>query len=125
MKTIPVTVLEEGRLTLPAEVRQVLDVQDGGQVMMTIEDGSVRVTTPARTLERVRAPARPHMPKDRLASDELIAERRAEAEAHLLPAIDRDRDRVDAAMERIRARRGTLGRITAEEVLSARDEGRK
>lgn len=47
------------------------------------------------------------------------------AVAHLVPAHEHDRDRIAAAMHRIRARRKCLGRITADEILSARDEGRK
>ena len=50
-----------------------------GHVVLTIEDGEVRLSSMARALERVRALARPYAPKNKLASEELIAERRDEA----------------------------------------------
>jgi hypothetical protein len=48
-------------------------------VVLTLEDGTVRLSSMRQELERVRELARPYAPKDRLASDELIAERRAAA----------------------------------------------
>jgi hypothetical protein len=47
--------------------------------MLTIDDDAVRLRTRAQTLEHIRGLARPYKPKDRLASEELILERRAEA----------------------------------------------
>ncbi len=56
-----------------------LGLQRPGHVVLTLEDGTVRLSTMRQELERVRELARPYAPKDRLASDELIAERRAAA----------------------------------------------
>jgi AbrB family looped-hinge helix DNA binding protein len=79
MKSVTVNVSPTGRLHLPAEVRRALGLKGPGQVVITIDDGEVRLSTMAQALERARALARPYAPKDRLASEELIAERRAEA----------------------------------------------
>ncbi len=79
MKSVAVKVSEVGRLTLPAEVRRALGLKGAGHVIVTFEDGEVRLVTMRQELERIRALARPYAPKDRLASDELIAERRAAA----------------------------------------------
>jgi AbrB family looped-hinge helix DNA binding protein len=79
MKPVTINVSPTGRLYLPAEVRRALGLKGPGQVVITIDDGEVRLSTMAQALERARALARPYAPKDRLASEELIAERRAEA----------------------------------------------
>ena len=79
MKSVTVKVSPTGRLHLPAEVRRALGLSGAGQVVITVVDGDVRLSTAAQALERARALARPYAPKDRLALEELIAERRAEA----------------------------------------------
>ena len=79
MRSIAVKVSEAGRLNLPAEVRRALGLPRGGHVVLTLENGEVRLSSMAQALERVRALARPYAPKGRLASEELIAERREEA----------------------------------------------
>lgn len=74
-----VKVSGSGRMNLPAEVRRALGLKGPGHVILTMDDGTLTMRTMAQALERVRALARPYAPKDRLASDELIAERREEA----------------------------------------------
>jgi bifunctional DNA-binding transcriptional regulator/antitoxin component of YhaV-PrlF toxin-antitoxin module len=71
MKPIAVKVSASGRMNLPSEVRKVLGLKGPGHV-----NGKLTVKTMAQALEQVRALARPYAPKDRLASDELISERR-------------------------------------------------
>ena len=80
MKSVTVNVSPTGRLHLPAGVRRALGLTRPGQVVITVDDGEVRLSSAAQALERARALARPYAPKGgRLASEELIAERRAEA----------------------------------------------
>ncbi len=55
----------------------------------------------------------------------IVIAQHGRAVARLVPAHEHDRERIAAAMHRIRARRKSLGRITPDEILSARDEGRK
>ena len=80
MKPVAVKVSASGRLHLPSEVRKALGLKGPGHVVITVADGQATLTTMAENLARIRALARPYAPpKDRLASEELIAERRAEA----------------------------------------------
>ncbi len=79
MKPVAVKVSDAGRLTLPIEVRRALGLKGAGHVVLRLEDGEVRLSTMRQELEHIRALARPYAPKDRLASEELIAERRAAA----------------------------------------------
>ena len=79
MKPIAVKVSASGRLSLPSELRNALGLKGPGHVILTMDDGTLTVRTMAQALERVRALARPYAPKDRLASEELISERRLES----------------------------------------------
>jgi hypothetical protein len=62
---------------LPAAVRRALGLVGPSQVVLTIDEDAVRLRTRAQTLEHIRRLARPYQPKGRLASEELIRERRA------------------------------------------------
>jgi AbrB family looped-hinge helix DNA binding protein len=79
VKSVAVKVSASGRINLPSEVRKALGLRGPGHVVITMEDDQVRLRTMAQALEHVRALARPYAPKGHLASEELIAERRAEA----------------------------------------------
>lgn len=78
MKPVAVEVSESGRMNLPSEVREALGLRGPGHVVIAMDRGTLTLRTMAQALEEVRALARPYAPKDRLASEELIAERRAE-----------------------------------------------
>ena len=68
----------QGRLVIPVELRQELDIQAGQEFVARVEDGRL-------VLERREAVLDPlqtlfaHIPKDVSLANELIAERRAEA----------------------------------------------
>jgi bifunctional DNA-binding transcriptional regulator/antitoxin component of YhaV-PrlF toxin-antitoxin module len=85
MKSVAVKISASGRLHLPAEVRKALGLKGPGHVVITVADGQATLTTMTENLARIRALARPYAPKDGLASDELIAERRAEARREAAP----------------------------------------
>ena len=55
----------------------------------------------------------------------LIITRHGRAIARLVPETDRRQEEVDRAIASIRALRERNKRVTVEELLSARDEGRK
>jgi AbrB family looped-hinge helix DNA binding protein len=78
MKPIAVKVSASGRMNLPSEVRKALGLEGPGHVIIAMDDGRLTLTTMAQALKQVRALARPYAPKDQLASEELIAERREE-----------------------------------------------
>jgi AbrB family looped-hinge helix DNA binding protein len=82
-KPIPVfhiTVSDRGRLVLPAEIREKLKIRDGDPVALTLEDdGLVTLQTREVALQRFTGMFKHLAKPGRLASDELIAERRREA----------------------------------------------
>jgi prevent-host-death family protein len=55
----------------------------------------------------------------------LIITRHGRPIARIVPETDRRQEEIDKALAGIRELRGRTGRITAGELLSARDEGRK
>lgn len=72
-----------GRLQIPAEVRKLLGLSDGDIVTMEVVDGKLHVRPYRDVIAEVQARFRAHLPPGTSASDvidELIAERRAEAE---------------------------------------------
>lgn len=77
---IPVRVLEGGRIVIPSRFRRELGIAPGDTLSMELDDGELRLETRSRSLARARELARPFLPADRSLADELIAERRAEAD---------------------------------------------
>jgi antitoxin PrlF len=72
---------EGGRLVIPAEYRKELGVEPGDELVLVLEDKSIRVLTPQEGIRRAQAIIRSYIPDDgSLLSDELIAERRRESE---------------------------------------------
>lgn len=57
--------------------------------------------------------------------DTLIITRHGRHIAQLIPVAGAERERVDRAIARIYALRRRTGRVTADELIAARDEGRK
>ena len=64
---------------MPAGFRRALGVACGEELLMSLDDGFVRLQTIDAALERVRAIARSKRRSDASVVDEFIAERRAEA----------------------------------------------
>lgn len=70
-----------GRLQVPVDLRRELGIADGDTVVMEVKDGSLVITPYRQVIARVQEMLRPYRPTDgTLVSEELIAERRAEAE---------------------------------------------
>jgi antitoxin PrlF len=68
-----------GRIQLPVELRRALSLNDGDTVLLEIVDGEIRVRPLRDVVARIQAQLRDYVPADIRLSDELIAERRAEA----------------------------------------------
>jgi AbrB family looped-hinge helix DNA binding protein len=71
---------KQGRVVIPVEVRDALDLKPGSMLTFSVSDGEAVMSTPlaaARKLQAIFANA-PRTP-GAYVSDELIAERRAEA----------------------------------------------
>jgi AbrB family looped-hinge helix DNA binding protein len=71
---------EGGRVVVPAEIRKALGLKEGDLVLWELKDGEARLTTRRERLRRAQALVREYVPAGVSLSDELIAERRAEAE---------------------------------------------
>jgi AbrB family looped-hinge helix DNA binding protein len=71
---------EGGRVVVPAEIRKALGLEEGGVVLWELKEGEARLTTRRERLRRAQAQVREYVPAGVSLSDELIAERRAEAE---------------------------------------------
>ena len=81
MATERVKINDQGRIVIPASMRQELGLKGGDTLVLSVSDGRLVAVTPRQLLgeaQRVLAPFRPK-PGEPLWSDELIAERRREA----------------------------------------------
>ncbi len=76
MKTI---IREGGRLVIPAAYRKALGIKPGDEVLLTLEDGEIRVVSTRQAIARAQTLLRHYIPKGRSLSEELIKERREEA----------------------------------------------
>lgn len=73
--------LSNGRTVIPAALREQLGIKDGDQLIWEIRDGELVVSTRVAQLRRAQALFRKYVPADAPSlADELIAERRAEAQ---------------------------------------------
>ena len=80
MPDISTQITSGGRIVIPAELRRAMGLKDGDEVLVRLEEGELRISTRRERLKRARAMVRSRLDADRSLADELIAERRAEAE---------------------------------------------
>ena len=70
----------DGRVLLPESVRQRLGVKEGDALFVRVEGGEVHLLTPRAAMARAQKILREFIPDDVCLSEELIRERRREAE---------------------------------------------
>ncbi len=87
-----------GRIVIPAAIREELGFAPGDTLVMEVEDGVLRVESFDARLKRIQDELLQLVGPERMLSDELIAERRAEA---LREQEESDRER-EAIMEQNR-----------------------
>src|SRR5215211_4041875 len=68
-----------GRVVIPAEFRQALGMGPGDTVLMRVVEGEIRIYTFDHLTRRVQEWGAGLAPPERVLSEELIADRRAEA----------------------------------------------
>ena len=68
-----------GRIVIPAEFRRALGLKDGDEVLLSLEDGVIRISTRKEQLRRAQALVMSHVSAQRSLAAELISERRHEA----------------------------------------------
>lgn len=69
----------DGRLLVPAPYRRLLGLEGGGQVLLLLEDGELRIVGRDAAVRRAQELVARYVPRGTRLSDELIAGRRAEA----------------------------------------------
>lgn len=80
MEAQRVKIVDGGKLVIPAVMRRELGLSTGDTVLVDVEDGELRVRSVSRALERARAILRKYVPEGVSIADELITDRRREAE---------------------------------------------
>jgi len=70
---------ENGRVVIPASFRKALGINAGDEVILSVEDDELRITTLKRRIERAQRHARKYIKPGVSLVDELIAERREAA----------------------------------------------
>ena len=72
---------KSGRILIPASVRRQLGLSAGSQVLVKVEEsGTLQVTSRAQALAKVREEIHKYIPAGQDLAEELIRDRRAEAE---------------------------------------------
>ncbi|MFL5285880.1 MAG: AbrB/MazE/SpoVT family DNA-binding domain-containing protein [Rhodopila sp.] len=75
-----VVMASNGRLVIPANVRSELGMQNGGNFIIHVEDGQVRLEPIHAAVARAQAIVRRYVPEGVSLVDELAEDRRREAE---------------------------------------------
>ena len=73
-------VVSGGRVQLPAAMRSAAGLSDGDTIVLELVDGEIHLRSQKAMLARVRARLRPFVEEGVSIVDELIADRRVEAE---------------------------------------------
>jgi len=79
MNEIKTKMGDGGRLVIPAGYRKSLGLKPGDEVVLSLEEGEIRIVTPHQAIQKAQALVRRYVPKGRSLSEELIRERREEA----------------------------------------------
>jgi AbrB family looped-hinge helix DNA binding protein len=69
-----------GRIVIPANIRNQIGMQQGGSFIAHVENGEVRLEPIAHAIARVQALLDDYVPSGISLADELLAERRTAAE---------------------------------------------
>jgi AbrB family looped-hinge helix DNA binding protein len=80
MQIVTTKVTQGGRIVIPAEMRKQLGIEIGEDLNLQLENDSLRVTTRQAALRRIQQKLRELAPEGLSLVDELIADRRREAE---------------------------------------------
>lgn len=74
---------ENGRIVIPAEIRQQMGLNPGDTLYLSLQGDTLRLMTHRARIRRIQESLQNLIPPDRLLSDELIAERREEAKREM------------------------------------------
>ena len=79
MRSQAVKIVDGGKLIIPAQFRRELGMGVGDTVVVELAEGELHVRSLAAAVRRAQSIVRAFVPKGANLSDELIADRRAEA----------------------------------------------
>lgn len=79
MNQQPAKISAGGRIVLPAQMRASLGIHEGDELLISVVNGEIHITTKALALQNALAIARKHLADSPDLCDALIADRRAEA----------------------------------------------
>ena len=71
---------KEGLIVIPEEYLQAMGLQTGDEVILRLENGEIRISTPQQAIKHAQELLHRYLPEGRFLSDELIAGRRMESE---------------------------------------------
>jgi AbrB family looped-hinge helix DNA binding protein len=77
--TAKIRLSPNGRVVIPAAIREEMGLQPGESLLMDVEDGVLRIESYRARIRRIQQSLARLIPPGRCLSDELIAERREEA----------------------------------------------
>jgi AbrB family looped-hinge helix DNA binding protein len=80
METLSVKIEKSGRILIPAAVRRQLGLKEGTEMILRVDETGIQMGTREQALARIHERLRRYIPEGRILSEELIQERRAEAE---------------------------------------------
>ena len=86
-----------GRIVIPAAIREQLGLKPGDSLLMDVEDGALRIESYPTRIARIQRELAQYIPSGVSLADELIADRREEAR--------REQEEVDRELELDRLRR--------------------
>jgi AbrB family looped-hinge helix DNA binding protein len=81
--TMKVKLGQGGNIVLPAPIRDALKLKEGDTLWLSLEEGEIRMADSHAITKRIQAMVRKFVPEGVSLVDELIAERRREAEREL------------------------------------------
>ena len=79
MGSIKTKISNGGRLVIPMAYRKELGINPGDDVVLTIEEGEIRLVTARQAIKHAQRMIRRYVPEGQSLSHELIQERREEA----------------------------------------------
>jgi AbrB family looped-hinge helix DNA binding protein len=69
-----------GRIVIPAPYRQMIGIEVGDEVILVLDPDGIRILTPRQAVKRAQELVRRYVTGGRSLADELIEERRREAQ---------------------------------------------
>ncbi len=79
MNSIKTKLSDGGRIVIPVAYRKELGINPGDDVVLTLEEGEIRLMTARQAIKRAQKMVRRYVPADVSLSKEFIQERREEA----------------------------------------------